>query len=612
MKADEDAAAHAATSIMKKTELALAVSGLSVAPPAHPHPSQAVKPNEPQSSTHDDSTTDSQHTTTDETNPDTCSNMNDSTKSAHSGTSSSDDNESNNSDNDDPAESNDDHDGHAHMSVDKAPTTTKTKHASKGKKRDNDDSKDGGDDGHDNSRDRADNSNNSSRDGADNDNDHNSDAPMRVDEAPTKRKTQETSKGKKHNNNNAGDASMHIDAAQGDNQEPLANDNDANANAPMRVDEAPTKRASKGKKRTTDTTIQPTSTLVDPTSTVTAVADTTSNTHNPTTTITTDIPMPITAVETRGGAAGSTHPVSPNTAGPRAGDMIMKSPPPLSQIQLEGASRTHGGIFKIHLYVSDSSNPADWAPQLLSRQVLKHPVTTSLKVVLQYISERHSPVQKHNYRIYTFEEPNDWFPHGRYEVALRDEEDLTWLLIENEYILHLLMVTANSSSMPSSHFPSVASSRFPSVALSAASGSMPASVSASAHPSTVPDTPDEGAEVLYDKDILNNPLWYNAALLLGVDPSLTYRKKDTGLRMHYQKYKAYQSAWDKIQHLTKQHQWPYPQFLKTELINLFGRRGMWNSHTVKGMQDISQFPKMQEWLEREDNELEPTDEDVWG
>jgi hypothetical protein len=30
------------------------------------------------------------------------------------------------------------------------------------------------------------------------------------------------------------------------------------------------------------------------------------------------------------------------------------------------------------------------------------------------------------------------------------------------------------------------------------------------------------------------------------------------------------------------------------------------------MQDISQFPKMQEWLEHEDNELEPTDEDVWG
>jgi hypothetical protein len=74
-----------------------------------------------------------------------------------------------------------------------------------------------------------------------------------------------------------------------------------------------------------------------------------------------DTPMPvyeppIPAVETRGGAAGDdTHPVSPTTAGPRAGslqflyivlysinskhlDTIMRSPSPLSRIELEGAS----------------------------------------------------------------------------------------------------------------------------------------------------------------------------------------------------------------------------------------------------------------------------------
>ena len=144
---------------------------------------------------------------------------------------------------------------------------------------------------------------------------------------------------------------------------------------------------------------------------------------------------------------------------------------------------------------------------------------------------------------------------------------------------------------------------------------MSASASASARPSTVPDTPDLddlGEEFLYDKDILNNPLWYNAAVRLGVDPALTHRKRDTSLQMHYRKYNAYQSAWDQIQCLTKKNQWPYPQFLKTELINLFGRHGMWNSNTVKGMQDISQFPKMQKWLECGDDELEPTDEDVWG
>jgi L-rhamnose mutarotase len=137
------------------------------------------------------------------------------------------------------------------------------------------------------------------------------------------------------------------------------------------------------------------------------------------------------------------------------------------------------------------------------------------------------------------------------------------------------------------------------------------SVSASARLSTVPDTPDEDG-VLYDKDILNNPLWHNAAVRLCVDPALTHRKKDSSLQMHYQKYCAYQSAWAQIQRLNKKHQWPYPQFLKTELINLFGRRGMWNSHTVKGMQDIAQFPDMQKWLERGKDELEPTDEEVWG
>ena len=90
-----------------------------------------------------------------------------------------------------------------------------------------------------------------------------------------------------------------------------------------------------------------------------------------------------------------------------------------------GASRTHGGILrgralgnrpnladmdttmdnnipypsKIHLYVTSSTNPADWALQSMSHQVLKHPVTTSLKVILQHISERHSLVQSKSSQI---------------------------------------------------------------------------------------------------------------------------------------------------------------------------------------------------------------------
>jgi hypothetical protein len=47
----------------------------------------------------------------------------------------------------------------------------------------------------------------------------------------------------------------------------------------------------------------------------------------------------------------------------------------------------------------------------------------------------------HNYRIYTYDAPgNDWVLRGRYEVALRDDDDLEWSLINNEWILQLLVV----------------------------------------------------------------------------------------------------------------------------------------------------------------------------
>jgi hypothetical protein len=149
---------------------------------------------------------------------------------------------------------------------------------------------------------------------------------------------------------------------------------------------------------------------------------------------------------------------------------------------------------------------------------------------------------------------------------------------------------------------SVPSSQLPSVGVGV-------SVSASACPSADPAT---SADVMYSKDILDNPVWLAVALALSVDPALTHKKGDTSLHMHYRKYLAFESAWDEIQLRKKKSQWPYSSFLKTELINLFGRRGMWNSHTVKGMANIPQFPEMRRWLERKDDETDPTDEEVWG
>ena len=233
--------------------------------------------------------------------------------------------------------------------------------------------------------------------------------PMSVDEAPTK-KTKHTSKGKK------GNAPVSVQAAQRDNN---------NQDTTVAVAAA----------------IQPTLALIDPTNSSNAINVPVSTT---TTTTTTNVP---TTVETCDGAAGDTHPVSPNAGSKdwvtpdqgtlrfldniscsinlKASDTVTHSPPPLSQLELEGASRTHGGILrgcalgnrpnladmdttmdtnipylsKIHLYITSSTNPADWALQSMSRQVLKHPVTTSLEVILQHIFKRHSPVQSKSSQI---------------------------------------------------------------------------------------------------------------------------------------------------------------------------------------------------------------------
>ena len=46
---------------------------------------------------------------------------------------------------------------------------------------------------------------------------------------------------------------------------------------------------------------------------------------------------------------------------------------------------------------------------------------------------------EHNYRILTWE--SEWILRGRYELALQDDEELVWLLIDNKWILRILVVS---------------------------------------------------------------------------------------------------------------------------------------------------------------------------
>jgi len=95
------------------------------------------------------------------------------------------------------------------------------------------------------------------------------------------------------------------------------------------------------------------------------------------------------------------------------------SPPPPNQLELQGASRTTGGIFrgraygnnpniadladeddnlipimgKIYLYIT-GDDPATW--DLLTMKcsiVMRHLLTSSLATILQEIGDRHSPVR---------------------------------------------------------------------------------------------------------------------------------------------------------------------------------------------------------------------------
>ena len=72
---------------------------------------------------------------------------------------------------------------------------------------------------------------------------------------------------------------------------------------------------------------------------------------------------------------------------------------------------------------------------------------------------------------------------------------------------------------------------------------------------------------------------------------------DKDLRVWYHKYNAYEMAWTQIQALQSKGKWQF-NVGKTELINLFGKWSMWNSHVQPAMRNINEYQAMIEWLER--------------
>jgi hypothetical protein len=97
---------------------------------------------------------------------------------------------------------------------------------------------------------------------------------------------------------------------------------------------------------------------------------------------------------------------------------------------------------------------------------------------------------------------------------------------------------------------------------------------------------------------------------LEVDPALIHRN-DPSLRMWYKKYNALIAAVAKLDELKSANQWTLPDIGQTELINLFAGRAYWHSHIKKAFRDIHNYKPMVEWLDKNDDDDEPSDLHVW-
>ena len=114
----------------------------------------------------------------------------------------------------------------------------------------------------------------------------------------------------------------------------------------------------------------------------------------------------------------------------------------------------------------------------------------------------------------------------------------------------------------------------------------------------------------YGPEVTKNPQLVLTANALEVDPALTHRN-DSSLRMWYKKYNAWNDIVVKLEGLKSANQWTLPDIGRTELINLFAGRAYWHSHIKKAFRDIHNYKLMVEWLERNVDDDEPSDLQVW-
>ncbi len=191
---------------------------------------------------------------------------------------------------------------------------------------------------------------------------------------------------------------------------------------------------------------------------------------------------------------------------------------------------------------------------------------------------------------------------GRYDLAIWKNGELIWAKKNGEYTAQILIVSIFSL-LSRSNIMIICSSQstYDDGLLHTPSASLPAI-------STAPSDPGLDSQT-FGVQVLKNPLLVQVANALGIDSTLTHWTDS--LRVWYKKYNAYNEAVATLTQMKTAGTWKLADMGHTELIKIFEGRSFWHSHVNSGFSDIQNHKFMVMWLEREEDDEDPSDFDVW-
>ena len=201
-------------------------------------------------------------------------------------------------------------------------------------------------------------------------------------------------------------------------------------------------------------------------------------------------------------------------------------------------------------------------------------------------------VGEQNQRVFVFED-DLWAVKGRYESVLASNEDVNWSVLENQFILKLLIVSILST--------------FCSILINKNKQADDKPTQAT----STPTTPGPSAQPpSYSTAIATTSLTSmkeQLATLLGV-PLHLVGSGDVSLRIAYQKYKAFLAATHTAEQLVSNGTLDKkpPQ---GDIMALFSSKSYFHSHIKKCFSKVADHPEMVAWLEEEPG---VHDVDVWG